>query len=50
MESLCEISPPNQIRQPLQEFAHMNCCAVKVKEALGKDSDRDDATDQYWPH
>jgi hypothetical protein len=44
MERLCKIASPNQIRQSLQEFADMNCCTVKVKEALGEDRDCDDAT------
>src|SRR4029453_6892573 len=50
MERLCKIASPNQIPQSLQEFPHMNCCTVKVKEALGEDRDRDDATHQNWPH
>ena len=44
MERLCEIASPNQIRQSLQEFAHVNRGPVKVEEALSKDCDRDDAT------
>ena len=50
MQRLSEIATPNQVRQSLQEFADMNAGAVQVKEALGKNSDRDDAAAQDWPH
>src|SRR5439155_156688 len=50
MERLSEIASPNQIRQSLQEFAHVNRGPMEVEEALGKNRDRDDATNQNWPH
>src|SRR5206468_10767934 len=45
-----EIAPTNEVRQSLQELAHMNRGTVQVKEAFGKDSNGDDATAQNWPH
>jgi hypothetical protein len=50
MKCLSEIAPTNQIRQSLQELAHINRSAVKVEEAFGKDRNRDDATAQNGPH
>jgi hypothetical protein len=50
MQRLSEIATPNQVRQSLQEFAHVNRGAMQVKEALGKNSDRDDTAAQDWPH
>src|SRR6266567_2201285 len=50
MECFSEITAANKIRESLQKFAHMNCGTMEVKEALGKDRDRDDATAQNWPH
>ncbi len=50
MQRLSEIATPNQIRQSLQEFTDMNRSAVQVKEALGKNSNRNDAAAQDRPH
>jgi hypothetical protein len=50
MKCLSEIAPTNQVRQSLQELAHMNRGTVKVEEAFGKDRNRNDATAQNWPH
>ncbi len=50
MKCLSEIAPTNEVRQSLQELADVNRGTVQVEEAFGKNSNRDDATAQDWPH
>jgi hypothetical protein len=50
MQSFCEIAPLHEIGKPLQEFPDVNRSAVKIKEPLCENGDRDDAADQNRPH
>ena len=50
MERFREVAPRDQVRQPLQKFAHVNGSAVKIEQPLGENGDRDHAADQDRPH
>jgi len=45
-----EIAALDQIRKSFQEFTDVDGGAVQIKEALGEDSDGDNATGQNRPH
>jgi hypothetical protein len=50
VEGLSKVSPLDQVREPLQELADVNCRAVQIKEPLCEDGDGNDAAGQNRPH
>src|SRR6478752_9730497 len=50
MQTLSEISTADQVRESFQKLAYMDGRAVKIKKTLRKNSNRDNAADQNWPH
>jgi hypothetical protein len=50
MQCLSEIAALENIREAFQEFSDVDCRAMQIKEAFRKDTDRNNATGQDWPH
>src|SRR5438105_9247187 len=50
MQRLGEVSPLDQVGEPLQELANVNRRAVQIEEPLCEDRDGNDAAGQNRPH